>query len=527
MTRLAKTLGLITALLLLLSTLGVGITWALERDRRVSIVKSSVEILPLKVEGGRVVDIPWAGSGTIIDSKGLILTNYHVVDETGDWNELAVLVTTRSDAPPEPAYLAKIAAKSPRLDFAVLRIVSDLKGQPINPDELNLPAVELGDAGTLEVGDELNIFGYPTIGGQTITYTQGRVAGFSVEEGVDYQRAWIKTDATISGGNSGGTAVDDKGQLVGVPTQAGYGDAQYFADVRPVQDTNGDGVIDEKDIPVVLGGFINALRPVNMAYALIEAARSGKQVEPQPGQGDLPSNKKQGAAGGPSFGEITFASEQKADGSPKNPGTQFPAGDTANLYAYFDYSSMSKDMRFNYAWTLDGASAYSEEVAWTWDQEGTFYLSLSNRGQPLPEGTYQLVLGVDGNVMQQGSAVVGTAPDPKRKPGTDGSGGVTISGTVVDADTGDPIAGAVFVALNPGVRARQFLNEQDKTLVAAFGQTDRDGAYTVQPPLSRGQTYSVIVAAKGYKILAQDDVLDIGTDTSAQVQLDPIQLTSN
>jgi len=52
MTRLAKTLGLITTLLLLLSTLGVGITWALERDKRVSIVKSSVEILPLKVEGG-------------------------------------------------------------------------------------------------------------------------------------------------------------------------------------------------------------------------------------------------------------------------------------------------------------------------------------------------------------------------------------------------------------------------------------------------------------------------------------------
>jgi hypothetical protein len=64
-------------------------------------------------------------------------------------------------------------------------------------------------------------------------------------------------------------------------------------------------------------------------------------------------------------------------------------------------------------------------------------------------------------------------------------------------------------------------------LVASFGQADRDGAYQVQPPLPRGQTYSVIVAAKGYKILAQDDVLDIGTDTSAQVQLDPIQLTGN
>jgi serine protease Do len=528
MKRLAKLVGPVTLLAVLLSILSGGAGLALERDLRVAIVKSSVEVLPLQVEGGRVVDVPWAGSGTIIDAQGLILTNYHVVDETGEWNKLAVLITTRSDSPPEPAYMAEIVAKSPRLDLAVLRIVSDLKGRPVAPEDLNLPAVTLGDADTLEVGDEINIFGYPTIGGQTITYTQGRVAGFSIEDGLDYQRAWIKTDATISGGNSGGTAVDQNGQLVGIPTQAGYGDANYFADVRPVQDTNGDGVVDENDMPVALGGFINALRPVNLAYALIEAARSGKQVEPDPNpdKGTTPRDSQPNADQAPTLGEIIFASEHKSDGSPKNPGTQFPAGDTHELFAYFDYDGMSNGLQFNYAWTLDGASAYGEAVDWEWDTAGTFYLSLGNGGKPMPEGEYQLVLGVDGVVLQQGAAVVGSATDPNRKPPSD-SGGVTISGTIIDADTGDPIAGAIFVVLKPGVRAQQFLSEQDKQMVAAFGQTDRGGAYELRPPLGRDAKYSAVIVAKGYNTLKADDVLTISADTPDQVEIKPIELSSN
>jgi serine protease Do len=526
MARLARFLGLVTLVALCASVLGAGTGQALERGKRVSIVSAAVEILPLQVEGGRVVNVPWAGSGTIIDPSGLILTNYHVVDENGQWDKLAVLITARSDTPPEPAYLAEIAAKSPRLDLAVLRIVSDLNGRPIDPDRVKLPAVEIGDADALEVGDELNIFGYPAIGGQTITYTQGRVAGFSVEEGVDYQRAWIKTDATISGGNSGGTAVDEDGLLVGVPTQAGYGDADYFADVRPVQDTNGDGVVDEADAPVVLGGFINALRPANLAYQLIESARSGEQVEPGPSKrGGLPGDTEAGSTGEPTFGDIVFASEQTADGLPKNPGTQFPAGDTLQLFAHFDYSGMSNGSQFNYVWTLNGATAHSEAADWEWDKEGSFYLTLANRGQALPSGEYRLVLGVDGSVLQQGTATIGEAPDPGRKPQREQGEGVTVSGTIIDADTGDPIEGAIFVVLKPGVGVREFMKEQDVEMLAAAGQTDRNGQYVLEPPLPRGETYSVLVAAEGYDLLSAEDELNIEDSTPSQVELDPIELS--
>ena len=67
-------------------------------------------------------------------------------------------------------------------------------------------------------GDPIHIFGYPAIGGGTLQYTAGVVSGFNFEEGID-GRAWITTDATMSGGSSGGTAVDAQGRLIGVPTQ--------------------------------------------------------------------------------------------------------------------------------------------------------------------------------------------------------------------------------------------------------------------------------------------------------------------
>ena len=520
----ANILGLALAFALLSSLMSGSASLALEREERIDIIQACVEILPIKVDGGKVVDVPWAGSGTIVHPSGLILTNYHVVEETGEWDKLAVLITTRSDAPPEPAFLAEIAAKSPRLDLAVLRIVSTLDGDPIDPDRLGLLSLKLGDAGTLEVGDELNIFGYPTIGGETITFTQGRVAGFSVEDGVDYQRAWIKTDATISGGNSGGTAVDAQGFLVGIPTQAGSGNADYFTDLRPIQDTDGDGDVDEDDTPVPLGGFINALRPVNLAYLLIEAAQSGKQIETDPDKGGRPRDGS--GASAPRFSEITFASQQNPDESAKDPGNQFPAGSTRDLFAYFDYEGMGDGIEFNYVWTLDEATAYNESLPWEWGEAGSFHLALDNSGDPMPEGEYTLVLGVEGQALQQGSLVVGEQTDADSWPTKGEDEGVTISGTIVDADTGRPIEGALIIALEPGVSVRQFENERDEALMAAYGETDRDGSYVIVPPLSRGESYGVVVGAQGYEMISSDDGWEIDDDTPDAVELDPIPLTS-
>ncbi|MFN2146366.1 MAG: serine protease, partial [Anaerolineales bacterium] len=133
--------------------------------------------------------------------------------------------------------------------------------------------------------DSITILGYPGIGGDTITLTRGEVSGFTSEANRG-DRAFIKTSGTIAGGNSGGLAADSSGYLIGIPTQLGYGGEDQFVDCRVLADTNRDGVVDDRDNCVPTGGFINALRPINLAMPLIEAAEQGlvaiNQAEPEP-----------------------------------------------------------------------------------------------------------------------------------------------------------------------------------------------------------------------------------------------------
>ncbi len=219
----------------------------------------------------------WSGSGTLLTPDGLILTNAHVAlsDKYYHVEALKIALTTSQDRPPQPHYYAEVLQADEDLDIAVLRITTDLEGNPVDLASLDLPYVPLGNSDELNLGDPITILGYPGIGGETITLTRGEVSGFTAETGRG-NRAFIKTSATIAGGNSGGLAANARGQLIGVPTQLGYGGDDQYVDCRILADTNRDGVIDEEDDCVPTGGFINALRPVNLARPLIEAALRGE-----------------------------------------------------------------------------------------------------------------------------------------------------------------------------------------------------------------------------------------------------------
>ncbi|RME89691.1 MAG: serine protease, partial [Anaerolineae bacterium] len=247
--------------------------------------RTVVQITAMVDDNGTLIE-GWSGSGTIISPDGLILTNAHVVlsDKYYHVEKLVVALTEAEDQPPRPTYYAEVMQADPNLDIAVIRITSDLDGNPVDRASLNLPFARLGDADELRLGDPLIILGYPGIGGQTITLTRGEVSGFTAEEPYG-NRAFIKTSATIAGGNSGGLAANARGELIGVPTQLGYGGDDQYVDCRTLADTNRDGVVDENDACVPTGGFINALRPVNLALPLIEAAKRGEVAvveEPQP-----------------------------------------------------------------------------------------------------------------------------------------------------------------------------------------------------------------------------------------------------
>lgn len=280
----------------LASLMGIEPAQALSRDVRLKILKAVVQLGPVAeftIKGKTELRAMGWGSGTLISSDGLILTNYHVVD-VSDLDvpqnarvlegKVAVYITTRSDTPPTLSYIAEVVAASPEIDLAVVRIAYKISGEAINPKKLKLPFVELGDSTKLEAGDNIYVFGYPGIGGETVTFTSGVVSGFTSQEGIG-ARAWIKTDAAISGGNSGGTAVDDDGLLIGVPTQVGRGGVggrPDYVDCRALADTNGDGKLDDKDACVPVGGFINALRPVELAKPLIAQATGAPSTSPPP-----------------------------------------------------------------------------------------------------------------------------------------------------------------------------------------------------------------------------------------------------
>lgn len=235
-----------------------------------------VQILTRYEEDGQVYD-GWTGSGSIVSPDGLILTNAHVVlpDRYYSVDDLLVALTEHDDQAPVLRYHAEVLQADAALDIAVIRLTTDLDGNRVDPEALDLPTIPIGDSDSLRLGDTLFILGYPGIGGETITLTVGEVSGFTTETDRG-ERAFIKTSGTIAGGNSGGMAANAQGELIGVPTQLGYGGDDQYVDCRVLADTNRDGVIDEEDNCVPTGGFINALRPINLAMPLVEAARRGE-----------------------------------------------------------------------------------------------------------------------------------------------------------------------------------------------------------------------------------------------------------
>ena len=155
--------------------------------------------------GTEVRFLGW-GSGTIVDCPGVSsLTNHHVTDVSDLQTQLkdrpdvkilegklAVFITTDTDSPPVPTYIADVVADDANVDLAVVKITEDLSGHKVDNASLGLPSVTLGDSSKLKLGQQLHIFGYPAIGGETITYTSGDISGFTYEAGIQ-GRAWIKT----------------------------------------------------------------------------------------------------------------------------------------------------------------------------------------------------------------------------------------------------------------------------------------------------------------------------------------------
>jgi S1-C subfamily serine protease len=238
--------------------------------------RSAVKVTARYRDNGQMVE-GWSGSGSIVSSEGLILTSAKLVLPRRFFpvDDLVVSLTMEPDQPPVPMYRAEVLQADRTLDLAVIRITTDLEYAPVDGSQLDLPAVDLGDADDLQLGAPLAILGYPRSNSESIMLTRGEIGGFAGQEGYG-ERALVMTWEKLSGENSGGLVSDGSGNLVAIPTQLGTGPDDFPEDCQALYDTNRDGEINSWDECVPGSGLIDILRPIDLAQPLIEAAMNGE-----------------------------------------------------------------------------------------------------------------------------------------------------------------------------------------------------------------------------------------------------------
>lgn len=198
-------------------------------------IKATVQILCPDNYGN------WSsGSGTIIDPKGIILTNKHVV--TGQYGEIikTCFIGFTESINQEPDFgprtdrnLAEVKyyTAAEDMDAAILYLN--------NPSNKNYSYVNIWDSNSdsLKFGDKLEVVGFPGIGGSTITYSSGDFSGFGSR--LARTQNYIKTTAWIGHGNSGGASYNSHGLFTGVPTMSliENGDTMnYLLSVNSIKD---------------------------------------------------------------------------------------------------------------------------------------------------------------------------------------------------------------------------------------------------------------------------------------------------
>ncbi len=138
------------------------------------------------------------GSGVVVTTQGHVVTNYHVIEGASDVQVLS-----------QGRYLkTEIVGYDELTDLAVLRVM----------EEVDLPAVKMGDVAAVRVGDWAIVIGNPLGKQFADTVTVGVVSALNRElEGSSIVKM-LQTDAAINSGNSGGGLFNTRGELIGIPS---------------------------------------------------------------------------------------------------------------------------------------------------------------------------------------------------------------------------------------------------------------------------------------------------------------------
>ncbi|CAM3581791.1 FHA domain-containing protein [Smaragdicoccus niigatensis] len=245
--------------------------------------KATVEVIAYDANG-----VPlWHGSGSIIDSSGLILTNAHVAAPNVPGSreqidlkaaEFRIALRQSDDRPSVPTFKATTIVSDGYLDVAVMKITGHVDGSAVKPGEIPVP-IPIGDSSKLNTGDPITALGYPGLSDDDpstvespLTVTRGSVSTLQSDPLTKTPRAWIDSDVRIASGNSGGGSINADGQLIGINSA-----------VRPGRQGS------------VATFNSSMIRPISMASEVIRIARAGGDTSyTSPALRTLPSVKAGG-----------------------------------------------------------------------------------------------------------------------------------------------------------------------------------------------------------------------------------------
>ena len=369
------------------------------RRSDVQLAQSVVQIQIFENRNG-LVTLVRSGSGVVIDrARRLILTSYPLVDPYdragGEAYVSIVIATNRSPgSDPEPEFEAEIVTADIASGMAVLRAVRSFRGGPLAGFEFDLPEAFLAANGPIDAGAPLRLFSHPGLGdaegSQAVTVTEATVTGFRGDARLT-GRVWMKTDARLPSGATGGPAFDAGGDLAGLI-------------VEPVYEA---------------AALVGQVRPIALASELIAAAR---QAGPQARylaplfHGDyVPGTSLQGPDDGVWVSRPAFAANA-IDGA----GTLdlFDYSDVFSseqqvLYYEFTVMGLADGALIEERWMLDGVVQDALSSTYTWARGGFDLVTdrvLFPAPNGIPDGRWTLEVWAGGQLRASADALVGIRP---------------------------------------------------------------------------------------------------------------------
>ena len=236
------------AILLALLIFALNQLFANNKPTSTQIARATVNVVMNDLDGSRC----WGGSGAVILDGQFVVTNAHVAaysEQDGiDFANCKVLSVGISDETGrniEEFVSGSLVAIDVEKDLAIIKLDKKLVDKGVHPLEIR--------NGEAELEENVRVFGYPAVGGDSLTISTGIVSGLD-QSG---QYSYIKLTADISSGNSGGPVVDSNGLIIGIASANSR---------QEVDCSSGSTCFSE-------GNSLGLARPVSLLKPLLEKVR--------------------------------------------------------------------------------------------------------------------------------------------------------------------------------------------------------------------------------------------------------------